>query len=113
MVRRRIWNALVEQPGFIESELGLRRRQWPVWMMFLDLYMIEQKDMEEVFRQFARLSGLSLTTGFRRTVEMVEAGMLDRIPHPDDHRRSFIRLSARTRAGVDKVMDDLAKLLFA
>jgi DNA-binding MarR family transcriptional regulator len=112
MVRRRICNALVEQPGLTESELGLHRRQWPVWMMFLDLYLIEQKDMEEVFRRFAHLSGLSVTTGFRRTIEMVDAGMLDRIPHPDDHRRSFIRLSAQTRAGIDKVMDDLEKLLF-
>lgn len=113
MARRRICNALIEQPRITERELGLDRYQWSEWMMLLDLYMIEQQDMEEVFRQFSRNSGRSETTGYRRTVEMVDDGLLDRIPDPRDRRRSFIRLSDRTRAKMDKVMDSLATLLLA
>ena len=113
MLRRRICKALVEQPRFAENELGLSPRQWPEWLMLLDLYAIEQQEMEEGFRQFTRASGMSETTAFRRTIELINAGVLDRIPHPHDRRRSFIRLSAETRTKMDEVMDGLAALLFA
>lgn len=110
--RRRICEALSKQHRIVEIKLGLERRQWPEWLMLIDLYQADQREMQVGFETLAGTSGLSVATAFRRTMTMIEIGVLDRIPDPSDKRRSFVMLSERTRHLMDQVMDRLAGILF-
>lgn len=113
MVRQRICEALVEQHRFAEIKLGLQRRQWPEWLMLLDLYFAGQREMEVSFKELASVSGLSETTTFRRTTQLIDAQVLERIRDEHDRRRSFVCLAPNTRAKMDEIMDCLGQVLFA
>ena len=78
-------------------------------MMLFDLFIIEQRYLYKVLRQFLPNSAdPRQAVVYRRTIEMLGDDLLDRILHPRDRRRSFIRLSGRTRAKMAKVMHSLA-----
>ena len=109
--RQRICEALKQQHRLAELKLGLARRQWPEWLMVIDLYRAREQGMREGFKALAATSGLSTATAFRRTVEMIDAGMLDRKADPDDRRRSLVSLSDRTRCRMDHIMDELGDIL--
>ncbi|EXS69460.1 hypothetical protein BF95_08295 [Sphingobium sp. Ant17] len=89
--------------------MGLERYQESDWMMLFDLFIIEQWNLDEVLRQFFPNSADPRPAGvYRRTIEMLGDDLLDRILHSPDRRRSFIRLSGRTRAKMAKMMHSLA-----
>ncbi|MFZ2996418.1 MULTISPECIES: hypothetical protein [Sphingobium] len=78
-------------------------------MMLFDLFIIEQQNLDEVLRQFLPNAADTRQAGvYRRTIEMLGDDLLDRILHPRDRMRIFIRLSGRTRAEMAKVMHSLA-----
>ncbi|MFT4053006.1 MAG: MarR family transcriptional regulator [Novosphingobium sp.] len=111
--RRRICEVLGKQHRLAEIKLGLARRQWPEWLMLIDLYQAEQQEMQVGFETLAGTSGLSVATAFRRTLGMIEVGTLERVPDPADKRRSFVMLSERARGRMDVIIDEFAVILFA
>lgn len=72
----------------------------PCWEMLLDLYDGQLANEEVTVTSLGAASGAPLTTALRRMDALQSHGLIERTDHPDDKRRTVIRLS---RAGLDAV----------
>lgn len=83
---------------------GLRTRYFesdllfdPVWSMLLDLFWSELNQQEVSVSSLCLASGVANTTALRYVDIMEEREMISRYPDEQDRRRTFIRLTDKTR----------------
>lgn len=69
----------------------------PAWDMLLDLAVAEASGRPISVTSLCIASGAPTTTALRRIEDMKEAGLLDRIPDPQDRRRVLVHLTEEGR----------------
>ncbi|MEP9375401.1 response regulator [Aquabacter sp. CN5-332] len=69
----------------------------PAWDMLLDLAVAEATARAISVTSLCIASGAPTTTALRRIEDMKEAGLLDRIPDPQDRRRVLVHLTPEGR----------------
>src|SRR5690606_39198180 len=69
----------------------------PAWDMLLDLTAAAAENTRVSVTSLCIASGVPPTTALRWIAQMVEAGLLCRVPDPNDRRRAFIALTGEAK----------------
>lgn len=72
----------------------------PCWNMLIDLALSTEEGKAISVTSLCLASGVSTTTALRRIEDMIEFGLLERVPDKSDKRRQTMKL---TRTGAEKV----------
>lgn len=75
-------------PGLVSND--------PVWPILLDLYVHTAEDRRVCISDACIAARVPSTTALRHIGELVEQGVVERIPDPQDRRRTHLKLTART-----------------
>lgn len=78
------------------------------WNILLDLYEGEQIDRKTSITSACIAADVPTTTGIRNIGQLMEAGLVQKIPDPKDNRRTFLRLS---RKGYFTMRDLLSSMI--
>lgn len=74
----------------------------PAWNIMLDLYSSTLRGQKVVVTDLCVASGASATTALRRLQLLVELGLIERVPDPDDRRRVLVVQTDQGRAAMDQ-----------
>ncbi|TGX54993.1 hypothetical protein E5A73_06015 [Sphingomonas gei] len=100
----------------IARSRGLQRRLLadfhmadPVWDMLLDLYLSERKGVRVSISDLALAAGVPRSTGVRWVGNLIETGALSSAPDACDGRRTWVELSAESRAALERYFLEVAR----
>jgi DNA-binding MarR family transcriptional regulator len=83
----------------------------PVWDMLLDLYLSERKGVRVSISDLALAAGVPRSTGVRWVGNLIETGRLSCQPDAQDGRRTWVVLSAASRAALEHYFLEVARPL--
>ena len=83
----------------------------PAWDMLLDLAVAEATGRPISVTSLCIASGAPTTTALRRIEDLKEAGLLDRIPDPQDRRRVLVHLTEEGRKRMEACVQRQASRL--
>ncbi|MEW6123724.1 MAG: response regulator [Pseudomonadota bacterium] len=83
----------------------------PAWDMLLDLAMAEATGRPISVTSLCIASGAPTTTALRRIEDLKDAGLLDRIPDPQDRRRVLVHLTEEGRKRMEAFVQRQASRL--
>lgn len=83
----------------------------PCWEMLLDLYDGQLAKEEVTVTSLGAASGAPLTTALRRMDALQSHGLIERSEHPDDKRRTVIRLSRPGLEAVEQFFETYSRRL--
>lgn len=79
----------------------------PTWEMLLELAISDLEDNKVTVTSLCAAASVPYATAYRRVTQMIDNGMLIRLPDSEDRRRVHIVMTPETREKLNRVLDEL------
>lgn len=83
----------------------------PAWDMLLDLLLAKLRQRSVSVTSLCIASGAPTTTALRRIESMISSGLVQRVPDPQDGRRTLVCLTEKAEAALREYLTNLRRVL--